>query len=148
MGLSWKKALVIKKSVNILKSFMESSQEIPVLESILIKMQVSNQKETPSQKFFCEFSKSCKNTCFIEHPALPNFNIAKVQLSIYCDLFTNLSTKTAYQGVRNVSFSGNFAYVLSGWTLTFQRVYQTQWFSIIGRWLPTEASLCTFFEKE
>ena len=49
-----------------LKRFMESSQEIPVLESILIKMQVSNQKETPSQKFFCEFSKSCKNTCFIE----------------------------------------------------------------------------------
>ena len=32
-----------------LKSFMESSQEIPVLESILIKMQVSNQKETASQ---------------------------------------------------------------------------------------------------
>ena len=29
----------------------------------------------------------------------------------------------AYQGVRNVSFSENFAYVLSGWSLTIRLRY-------------------------
>ena len=51
--------------------FLKNSQSSQ--DSILVKMQVSNlqsealiKKETPPQVFSCEYSKSFKNTLFIE----------------------------------------------------------------------------------
>ena len=72
-------------------------------------------EETPAQVFPCGFCKNFKNAFFYKiapHDSFYNFNIAEVQFS------PTEKRMFAYQGVRNVSFSENFAYVLNGWSLS------------------------------
>ena len=113
--------------INVLKKLHNIDRKTPVLQCILIELQISSlhsktwiMEETPAQVFPCGFCKNFKNAFFYKiapHDSFYNFNIAEVQFS------PTEKRMFAYQGVRNVSFSENFAYVLNGWS--FQWVYQT-----------------------
>ena len=67
----WWLLLVLQNSCSY--KFPNIQQKIFVLKSLFntvrdLKARNFNKKETPTQVFTCEYHKSFKNSCFIEHP--------------------------------------------------------------------------------
>ena len=78
-------------------------------------------EETPAQVFSCGFCKSFKNAFLIKSPRVtPSVILTLLKFNFQFKVHFSPTEKRmcAYQGVRNVSFSENFAYVLNGWSLS------------------------------